>query len=63
MSSKAPEVTGSSEYVEEEKEGLGHIREGQGIGHEDLWREIEEEKPGKSPRKSPRRRKLGGSLG
>jgi prevent-host-death family protein len=26
-----------------------HIREGQGIGHEDFWREIEDEKPGKSP--------------
>lgn len=33
-----------------------HIREGQGIGHEDFWREIEDEKPDKSPRKSPSRR-------
>jgi len=34
-----------------------HIREGQGIGHDELWSEIEEEKHGKSPRKSPGRRK------
>ena len=35
------------------------IREDQGISHEELWREIEEEKPSKSPRS----RKLGGSPG
>jgi prevent-host-death family protein len=31
------------------------IREGQGIGHEDLWREMEEEKPGKGRSKSRRK--------
>lgn len=36
-------------------EARQHIREGQGIGHEDFWREIEEEKPGKGSRPIGRR--------